>query len=404
MCQFTRGRPRQARCAVRRHASRLLTNNRINIRYTGREVTASGRACCLPTPSCIACPTSRSCAARRTRRSWSSARRRSGYAALALTDECSLAGVVRAHLAARDAGLPLVIGSEFTLADGMKLVLLRDRPRDLRRSRAADHARAAQRGQGQLRADARRRRGAGAALPRAVAAAQIGPGPIRIARRALVRRRLPRPRLDRAWNSSRAPATVARLAHLQALARRTGLPLVAAGDVAHARARAARAAGHADGDPPAHAARRMRLRALPQRRAPPALARAARHALSARADRRDAGRRRSAARSRSTNCATNIRRKSCRRRNAGVRICASWSKRGCGSGSGTRPIRPDVRELIEHELALIAELGYEPYFLTVHDIVAFARCEGHPVPGPRLGRQFRRLLRARHHRGRSRRG
>ncbi len=37
---------------------------------------------------------------------------------------------------------------------------------------------------------------------------------------------------------------------------------------------------------------------------------------------------------------------------------------------------PDVRELIEHELALIAELRYEPYFLTVHDIVAFARSQG----------------------------
>ncbi len=37
---------------------------------------------------------------------------------------------------------------------------------------------------------------------------------------------------------------------------------------------------------------------------------------------------------------------------------------------------PDVRELIEHELALIAELDYEPYFLTVHDIVAFARSRG----------------------------
>jgi len=37
---------------------------------------------------------------------------------------------------------------------------------------------------------------------------------------------------------------------------------------------------------------------------------------------------------------------------------------------------PDVRELIEHELALIAELRYEAYFLTVHDIVAFARSQG----------------------------
>jgi len=40
-----------------------------------------------------------------------------------------------------------------------------------------------------------------------------------------------------------------------------------------------------------------------------------------------------------------------------------------------------VREQIEHELSLIDELGYAPYFLTVHDIVRFARsrdilCQG----------------------------
>src|SRR5699024_10853294 len=35
-----------------------------------------------------------------------------------------------------------------------------------------------------------------------------------------------------------------------------------------------------------------------------------------------------------------------------------------------------ARTQIEHELALIAELGYEPYFLTVHDIVDFARRRG----------------------------
>ena len=32
-----------------------------------------------------------------------------------------------------------------------------------------------------------------------------------------------------------------------------------------------------------------------------------------------------------------------------------------------------VRKQIEDELALIAELGYEPYFLTVHDIVEIGR-------------------------------
>jgi error-prone DNA polymerase len=37
---------------------------------------------------------------------------------------------------------------------------------------------------------------------------------------------------------------------------------------------------------------------------------------------------------------------------------------------------PDVRAQVEHELALIAELHYEMYFLTVHDIVRFARSQG----------------------------
>ncbi|MEN3112212.1 error-prone DNA polymerase [Uliginosibacterium paludis] len=73
--------------------------------------------------------------------------RRRGYAALAITDECSVAGVVQAWQALRDleaedqraaheaeaAGLPaptvlplprLIIGSEFQLADGLRFVLL----------------------------------------------------------------------------------------------------------------------------------------------------------------------------------------------------------------------------------------------------------------------------------------
>jgi len=47
-----------------------------------------------------------------------------GYDALAITDECSLAGVVRAHLAAKPLGLKLIAGTEIALADGPKLVLL----------------------------------------------------------------------------------------------------------------------------------------------------------------------------------------------------------------------------------------------------------------------------------------
>ncbi len=38
---------------------------------------------------------------------------------------------------------------------------------------------------------------------------------------------------------------------------------------------------------------------------------------------------------------------------------------------------PDkVRGLLEHELKLVGELGFAPYFLTVHDIVCFARARG----------------------------
>lgn len=47
-----------------------------------------------------------------------------GYASLAITDECSLAGVVRAHVQAKKHQLHLIIGSEVRLECGMKLVLL----------------------------------------------------------------------------------------------------------------------------------------------------------------------------------------------------------------------------------------------------------------------------------------
>ena len=47
-----------------------------------------------------------------------------GYAALAITDECSLAGIVRAHVAAKACGLKLIVGSEIRFADGPNIVLL----------------------------------------------------------------------------------------------------------------------------------------------------------------------------------------------------------------------------------------------------------------------------------------
>ena len=56
------------------------------------------------------------------------------------------------------------------------------------------------------------------------------------------------------------------------------------------------------------------------------------------------------------------------------------------TGAGSRKRYPDgvpskVQKQIEHELKLIEDLKYEAYFLTVHDLVKFARsrkilCQG----------------------------
>jgi hypothetical protein len=105
-----------------------------------------------------------------------------------------------------------------------------------------------------------------------------------------------------------------------------------------------------------------------------------------------------AAISRSTSCATSTRKKSCP---PGETPAPTWPARSRRLAAATRQGVPDkVRQQIEHELALIAELQYEAYFLTVYDIVNFARGREDPLPGARLGGQLGGVLRARHHRGR----
>ena len=47
-----------------------------------------------------------------------------GYEALAITDECTMSGVVRAHTAAKEHGLQLIVGAELHLRSGRKLVTL----------------------------------------------------------------------------------------------------------------------------------------------------------------------------------------------------------------------------------------------------------------------------------------
>ena len=46
-----------------------------------------------------------------------------GYQAVAITDECSMSGVVKAHVAARECGIQLIVGAEFHFREPIHLVL-----------------------------------------------------------------------------------------------------------------------------------------------------------------------------------------------------------------------------------------------------------------------------------------
>ncbi len=179
-----------------------------------------------------------------------------GYAALALTDECSVAGVVRAHLAAKDAGLKFVVGSEFTLADGLKLALY-----------ATD--RATYGDLAQLITRGRRNATKGSYALTRDDVAQLAPRcpalwipPAAGEFPAADARWFADIFAGRAWIAAELHARSgdrARLTRLQALSRDDRPAAGRSRRRAHARAGTTGPAGHADRHPPAHAAHRMRL-------------------------------------------------------------------------------------------------------------------------------------------------
>jgi error-prone DNA polymerase len=160
-----------------------------------------------------------------------------GYSALAITDECSLAGIVRAHEASKETGIALIVGTEIRLADGPKLVVL-----------AADHGgysdicrlittgrRRSAKGEYHLtRADAEEL-GSGVCVlwtPESSSRPGIGrapdPGTENIANWIMQHF------AGRAWLAvelHHGPDDDAQLVQLRGLGKRHGLPLVAAGDV-----------------------------------------------------------------------------------------------------------------------------------------------------------------------------
>ena len=384
-----------------------------------------------------------------------------GYSALAITDECSLAGVVRAHVAAKEHGLKLITGAEFCIGDQKSHIEDREtrttnyEPRELKLVLLATD----REGYGKLSELITRGR------------RQARKGEYRLAR-ADLERGLPgclalllpaaTPSFDAAcWLGERFPGNAwiavellcgvddrARLDRLDRLSQDSGLPLVAAGDIhMHLRARRAlqdtltairlkcpvASAGHAllpSGE--RHLRRRERLARIyppellietlnvaerchfsldnlryeyPEELVPAGetpsgwLRKLAEQGFrwrfgceltpgvrsqesgirkynpselgshesrvtngSGRASRLTAAKQRlaSTATSQKTAC------------------CHESRSHGWGSHFAVNQ-KVDIakaRALVEHELSLIAELQYEPYFLTVYDVVRFARNEG----------------------------
>ena len=75
------------------------------------------------------------------------------------------------------------------------------------------------------------------------------------------------------------------------------------------------------------------------------------------------------------NCVTSTPRKSCLPAPPPRSHLHALTMRGCAQ-RWPAGVPPAVRANIEHELRLIAELKFEPFFLTVHDVVQFARSQG----------------------------
>jgi len=303
-----------------------------------------------------------------------------GYAALALTDECSVAGVVRAHVAAKEkdsastSSLQLIIGTELRLACGLRLVAL-----------AVDR-----RGYASLcRLITRGRRSAPKgeyALTRA---------DIESCLQQCLLLWLPDARRDldeAAWLRERFRGDVwiavelvregadrEHLASLTRIAKQLELPLVAAGNV-HMHVRGRRrlqdaltairlnvplaAAGW---QLTANGERHLKERARLARLYPPAL-------LSATI----------AVAERCSFSLDELRYEYPHELVPDGETPTTHLRKLTEQGARERwplGIPDEARKVIEYELALIADLRYEPYFLTVHDIVAYARglgilCQG----------------------------
>ncbi len=297
---------------------------------------------------------------------------RLGYRALAITDECTLAGIVRAWQAAKDSGVPLIVGSEVRIENGPRLILLVEnltgyqalcRLITLARRRC-------EKGRYRLLLDDF------AESPDGLLAIWLPDDDDDHLPR--LRRLFPQ-RLWLAVELHRGADDAAQLQYLLERATSCGLPPVACGDVhMHARGRralqdcmtairhhlpVAEAGAHLFPNGERHLRRHEELAEL----YPPALL-AETLRIAARCT-FDLGQ---------------LRYHYPRELVPHGHDATSWLRELVERGARWRwpnGVPEQARRLLEHELKLIAELAYESYFLTVHDIVNWARerqilCQG----------------------------
>lgn len=296
--------------------------------------------------------------------------RRHGYRALAITDECTLAGIVRAWQAARECSVPLLVGSEIQVDNGVRLVVLVS---DLSGYQALC----------QLITLARRRAEKGSYRSLASDYQEVDLS-------GLLALWLPSPELkvehgqwlqqlfgDRLWLAvelHRSADDSQRLAHLQALAAKLGIRCVASGDVhMHARGRRAlqdtlTAVRHHVSVAEAgqwlfpNGERHLRSLAQLAELYPPALLAETVHI--AERCRFDLGQ---------------LRYQYPHEVVPAGQTPTAWLRTLTERGAAERwpeGTPAPVRAMLERELEIIADLAYESYFLTVHDIVDFARRQG----------------------------
>lgn len=291
-----------------------------------------------------------------------------GYQALAITDECTLAGIVRAWQAAKAHGLRLIVGSEVQLHDGPKLVLLVENLAGYQNLCAliTRARRRAEKGEYQLFRDDLQLHGQG------LLALWVADDSDNTATGEWLRSVFDE-RLWLAVHLHRGHDDAMRLQRLRALAADVGIRAVACGDV-HMHVRGRRALQDCMAAIRQHcqvseagrflfANGERHLRSLAQL--------AELYPFDLLAETLAIAQR----------CQFDLRELKYQYPRELVpqgHTPASWLHALCEQGLRLRwPQGPSdkVRDVLAKELALIEALGYESYFLTVHDIVAFARSQ-----------------------------